>query len=664
MYIEYLSFYNLIFLFYKIILKKISFKKKIVFYFDKTFFSIVFIKILSIFFKVNFQILDFKLIDVKDNHNELIRLRINRKDLLELKHQIINNNSIFNDIKKDKNLRYYYNYLLKSLSQGHLVMDPHSLTRAVFIIQVVKWHSNKNNISDIVLYMSNRAWFNELKIYAKNNNIKIFKIPQMYTESKKKKNFFFFNIGSNEYPLLYQIYCIIKNIIKFNYPFVKYNYDNSKIYSFPFGHFNLKNNGLNSDLFYFHNSNLEAKNIIVDEISKKNIQELIFNKFNIIDHKTIFSKKFILPKKNFFFKKNELKYLEYNFFKKKLKNYNLHQRKTHFFLNANNIKIYLTWNKYLLNHIPEHETIRNMGGIFAIWQYAFEGTPDCNAQMSTDVFFSNFSKNYFFNNNSNIKYFINTGFLMDYQFELLKEKAQILRNQLLKNGAKYIVSVFDENSNKFDRWHTGHLLQAENYEIILKELLNNPDLGVIFKPKKAKDLRERIGSVNQILVQAENTGRCFVYDNYTSVRTSEPPILAGLSSDICIHSHLCAGTAAVECALANLPTILIDREGCPESILYNFLDKNTIFKSWEDVIYAINDNLNSKNKNLNFGKWPDHLLNSLDNFRDGKAAFRMGEYLNTMINLINNNESRDKVMATAAEIYAEKYGIDKVTTIN
>ena len=28
------------------------------------------------------------------------------------------------------------------------------------------------------------------------------------------------------------------------------------------------------------------------------------------------------------------------------------------------------------------------------------------------------------------------------------------------------------------------------------------------------------------------------------------------------------------------------------------------------------------------------------------------------------NFSIDKVMATAAEIYAEKYGIDKVTTIN
>ena len=137
-----------------------------------------------------------------------------------------------------------------------------------------------------------------------------------------------------------------------------------------------------------------------------------------------------------------------------------------------------------------------------------------------------------------------------------------------------------------------------------------------------------------------------------------------MSADICIHSHLCAGTAAIECALANLPTILIDREGDPKNLLYTLSDQNIIFNNWSDAIYAVNQHFNSKNNDNNFGKWPEDFLNSLDNFRDGKAAFRMGEYLNTMINYIKQNKSRDEAMDIAAEIYIEKYGKDKISTLN
>ena len=253
---------------------------------------------------------------------------------------------------------------------------------------------------------------------------------------------------------------------------------------------------------------------------------------------------------------------------------------------------------------------------------------------------------------------------MDYKFKLLKEKAQLIRNQILNNGAKNIVAIFDENSNQYPRWHTGHLLQAENYEIILKELLSNSNLGVIFKPKKPISFRKRIGDVSKLLLEAENSGRCYVYDSYTDDFNTPSPVLAGMSADICIHSHLCAGTAAIECALAKLPTILIDREGDPKNLLYTLSDQNIIFNNWNDAIYAVNQHFNSKNKNNNFGKWPEYFLNSLDNFRDGKAAFRMGEYLNTMINYIKQNKSRDEAMNIAAEIYTKKYGKDKVSTFN
>ena len=93
---------------------------------------------------IMFECINFKLIEIKDRRKELIRLRIFRKDLIELKKNIIDNNKIFEKIKNDKELKLFYIYLNKAISDGHFVMNPESLVRAVFIIQVIFWHSNKN----------------------------------------------------------------------------------------------------------------------------------------------------------------------------------------------------------------------------------------------------------------------------------------------------------------------------------------------------------------------------------------------------------------------------------------------------------------------------------------------------------------------------------------
>ena len=663
MYIEYLSCYNLIYFVFKYFLvKKINLKNSKIYYFDSSPLSKPLAKLVSYIFNINFCFLDFELINIKDHNKELIRLRIFRKDLIELQKNIIANNQIFKELKNDKHHEIYYNFLMKSLTAGHLTMNPESLVRAVFIIQVVLWHSKKFNISNVNFFMSNRLWFDELNNYANNYKIKIFKLP-IVLKFYKENNLYFFNIRKNDFPLLIQIKSICKKLIKFKNPFIKYNINYSKLYSLRLGHYNLRNDGMNSDLFFFMNSTLNSKDIICEYNSYKQLKELKSNNFSILNSSIIFSKNYFFLKKKILFKKNKLSQLEFNFFKKNVKEFNYLKRKNYIFLKANNIKIFLTWAKFSKDHMAAYEAMKELGGIFAIWQYAFEGAPSITTQINTDVYFSNYSKNFFYKNNSNIKLFINTGFLMDYRFNLLKEKAKIIRNKLLNNGAKNIVAVFDENSHN-KRWHTGHSLHAENYEHILKEVLKNNNLGVIFKPKDSKNLRERIGSVNELLVKAQATGRCFVYESSTDNFTSAPPVLAGLSADICIHGHLCSGTAAIECALANLPTLLIDREGSHENLLYSLSNENLIFNSWEETIYALKDHFNSKIRNNQFGRWPEYFLNDLDSFRDGKAAYRMGECLKLMMNEFKSNKKRDEILNIVAENYSKKYGKDKVFSVN
>jgi len=42
------------------------------------------------------------------------------------------------------------------------------------------------------------------------------------------------------------------------------------------------------------------------------------------------------------------------------------------------------------------------------------------------------------------------------------------------------------------------------------------------------------------------------------------PAEAALASDVAVHGYLIAATAGVEAALANVPTLIFDGEGCPE----------------------------------------------------------------------------------------------------
>jgi len=327
------------------------------------------------------------------------------------------------------------------------------------------------------------------------------------------------------------------------------------------------------------------------------------------------------------------------------------------------VKIFLTWFKYSNNHMAWSDAIRDNGGISVVWQMAFDGFKNAECVLKSDVVFS-FSK---FSNEiekkieSKIKYNVVIGYPKDYAVSLLKNEAKKLREKLEASGAKKIVFVIDENSVDDSRWHTGHELQRENYSFILEKILEVPWLGVVFKPKRIIDLRRRLGPVADLLEKAKATGRCHIYEDSGRYTTSAPPILAGLSADVCIHSHLDSGTAALECALEGLPTLLIDREGTIESKLNELPEGKVVFKDWPSTIDAIMEHFNTPEGISGFGEWTS-IIDDLDPFRDGMAAFRMGTYLKWLIEGFENNLDREVIMANAAEKYKNQWGADKVIT--
>jgi len=514
----------------------------------------------------------------------------------------------------------------------------------------------KIDYKQAVFVINNRAWIDLYKKYAENYKIELLSIRSILFKFSDLRKIV------RNIPWVYKI---VKNIkyknVSQTYDFQ--NMDNNKLYIDGRGDINLANNGHHSDFFWQLNSNFPFQNLVCKHYSEQ--EKEYFKQHGLysiaegiyLDKK--YSRKYTKPELNYSYRYRK----ESQVVQTILNSYDLDRFYWASLFQQQGVKIFLTWFKYSNNHIAWSDAIRDNGGISVIWQMAFDGFKNAECALKSDVVFSfsKFSDDIEKKLDSKIKYNVVIGYPKDYAASLLKDEAYKLREKLEANGAKKIVFVIDENSNDDSRWHTGHKLQRENYSHIIEKVLEVPWLGVVFKPKRIIDLRQRLGPVSDLLEKAEATGRCYIYDSSGRYTTSAPPVLAGLSADVCIHGHLDSGTAALECALEGLPTLLIDREGTIDSKLNDLPEGKVVFKDWPSTIDAIMEHFNTSEGISGFGDWTS-IIDDLDPFRDGKAAFRMGTYLKWLIEGFDNNLDREVIMENAAERYKKQWGADKVIT--
>ncbi len=428
------------------------------------------------------------------------------------------------------------------------------------------------------------------------------------------------------------------------------------------GDINLSSDGHYSDFFWAINSDFELSRIYYNfknKPSAKNLLDLnikLVDGFHVVANKSnLKDSRELLTRKNKSSEEREI----LGFLKRYNNEVELYQK----FFYENNIKIYFTWHKFNSSHLAIGSAINNLEGISMYWPTSFDGLPFYDSKCNFDIIFSYSCFNVLNDiaSGSKFKYNIITGYVRDYATPLLVEEAALIRKSLEFHGAKKIVFVVDENGLEDDRWHTGADLQKDNYRYILEKVLTTPWLGVIFKPKAPRTLFERLGSVSHLLSKAERTGRCLILNN--KGRYTPPPLLAGLSSDLCIHAHLSAGTVALECALAGIPTLLIDREGCPFSKLHELPRNKVVFDDWPQTIEAMMSYFTDSNKDPEFGNW-EAIINDLDPYRDGKAAYRVGTFIDSIVHQLDSGKSSDDAMEYSAREYANRWGEDKVTFFN
>lgn len=627
------------------------------YYFNSSFFARKALIPLLIKCNVLVKKLHFNMLDIKDEKGELVRSRIPRIDLFGIKDKIRNSeafNSFSNETWQQNSVQ---DYIMKGVMDSDATVES-SVSRMLFLVSVVDWHMQKIKCSQSIFVINNRPWFSVYSEYASVYKIKLYSVKIFSLFFKKT---YLKNLIRNHFKL----YAILKNL-KYNLSvFIEKTKSPSKnmVYIEGRGDISLENDGNNTDFYWFLNSNFPIENILYKHLTNSEKEYFIKHGLSSVSEgislTNINKRNYIKPRIHYDSRYKD----EFQLIKSLISSYDQERIYWSSFFKNNEVKIYTAWHKFNNTHMAISDAVNDNNGLSVISQMAFEGSAVIGYFTNIDIYFcySTYSHEIAKKVNSNIKYTVITGYTKDYVAPLVIDKAKEVRKKLQENGAEKIIFVIDENSYVDSRWSLGHGLQRENYSYILEKILEVPWLGVIFKPKKAIDLRRRLGSVADLLEKGEATGRCHIYEESGRYTTNTAPILAGLSADICIHGHLSAGSAAFECALEDLPTLLIDREGLPFSKLYDLPEGKVIFRDWPSAINATLKYFNSPESFSGFGDWSS-IIDDFDPFRDGMAAYRMGTYLQWLIEGFENNIDREVIMANAAERYKKKWGEDKVIT--
>jgi len=330
----------------------------------------------------------------------------------------------------------------------------------------------------------------------------------------------------------------------------------------------------------------------------------------------------------------------------------------------NNVKIYTIYDAQSPAHCAAADALQAIGGVTAVYRRSFEGHPSPVHTVGADIMFD-FSKSGVALQkqcNSVIPYHVVTGYLGDHRFSLLREQAGRLRARLEHRGSKRIMAFFDENSFDDPREGPDHQFVQENYSFLLEKLLSDQSFGLVLKPKNPRSLRRRLGPVADLLDLCTDSGRCYIYSEVGSYQGSYPPAAAALASDVTV-GLISGGTAAMEAALADVPTLVLDREGWSKSTFYKLGLGKVVFNDWETLWAAWERHCSAPNGNFRSCDWAP-MNDQIDPFRDGRAAERMGTYINWLLDGFHEGLDRETVMANAAERYSVAWGHDKVTKIN
>ncbi len=632
---------------------------------------------------VTVERLDYRLVDVRDERGLLARLRVGYEDTRHVQAEILKDPRTREFLDRRPPIRRLFMYVAKSIGVATFSLRS-TLWRALFVIQVCVWKRREAGAppSGTVLFLERRPWPTPIADYAAAHGVDVVWLPatvDLVSRLRPRVSpAILHGLRSIRYGWLSRRPGGLRQRrssgaarqVAIPAPAAVPTASLAVEYS---GHLNVDEPHLYSDLFFWQQSALPGRDVMVyfglpgdpldatkwAALSRHGIGAVVTHPgASAIPGFPVFRpgrRTFTTPTMAGMLAGHERRWLEDCVLEyARAKDYwgELFER--------TGTKVFVSWYHVDATHCVVADALEALGGVTALYQRSSDELAAPSITSTADVYFSfsSAAADVHRESNSSIPYHVVTGYLGDHRFESLRQRARPLRERLLAHGATRILAFFDENSADDARWHTGHAFQAANYEFLLEKVLAHEWLGLVVKPKMPVTLRRRLGPVAELLARAEATGRCHVFDH-----GSNPPAAAAVAADIAVHGHLCAGTAGMDAALAGVPTLLLDREGWHISPLYRLGVGRVVFTAWDDVWRALVDHWKRGDGAPGFGDWSP-LLDELDPFRDGRAAERMGHYLHWLVDGLKSGLPRGTVLADAAERYCRQWGANTVTAID
>ncbi|MBI2016834.1 MAG: hypothetical protein HYS77_15050 [Candidatus Rokubacteria bacterium] len=630
-------------------------------------------------FGVALERLRWRVDDVRDEHGVQVWMKTAYHDLAEVQADVMGEPVFREFVARAKPADRLPTYLAKSIATVTVsLFDPRSLWRALWLVQVCGWAARAagGGAGPAVLFAGRRPWRRSIERYAARAGLRLVPVAPGASPRRLLRRL----LGPRA---ILAIRAVRSVVARWRQPAAEAGGGPAgpRVAVEYYGHLNLEHPERYSDLFFWQQGALPGRDLLVSfglpqdpldaakasELARHGIGALVVHPRAVapsagpVAIHVPTAKRLDVPRLGSGVPggRRETAWLA-----EQVANYHAERRFWAELFAAHHVKVHVSWSNCVPLQCAIADAVESVGGVSVVYQRSYAELPLAETTIAADIAFGYSARVAELERRSAsiIRYHVATGYLGDHRFPLLREQARALRATLGRRGATRVLAFFDENTVDDARWYLGHEPMRASYAFVLERLLADASLGLVLKPKVPSTLRRRLGPVATLLARAEATGRCHVYEG-GAIHGSHPPAAAALAADLAIHGHLFAATAGLESALAGVPTLLLDREGWPVSQLYRLGVGRVVFRDWPELWAAVEERWRHPSGVPGLGDWTP-LLDDLDPFRDGRAAERMGNYIRWLIDGFKGGLDRETVMADAAELYAAKWGADKVTEVN
>lgn len=329
---------------------------------------------------------------------------------------------------------------------------------------------------------------------------------------------------------------------------------------------------------------------------------------------------------------------------------------------ANRIAVHIDNEDFSPSTVPMNDALASVGGVSFSYQWSDLQVATVALAGSADVQFC-FSPAYlplWRTNASAVGRLVSVGYITDHAFEAVRPAAGALRERVLESGARYVVTYFDENSSDDAYSAVTNAMSCETYEALLNEVLADPTLAVLAKPKRPGTFARRHARIADLIARATSTGRFLVLGGEGAM-TNEYPSQAAQAADLCL-GGLLGRTAVLEGFLSGTKGVFFDDVGLTNASEYTTELGRTLFPSIDDLLRALRRFREDPQSVPGFGDLTEWAAPK-DPFRDGKASLRMGSYILWVREALEAGATREEAVATADLRFGEAWSADNIITL-